>query len=140
MRKGTVWPGQLFGGEAGWGFNIYYSTYSISDADGISDTQLKANSFFGSFNDSTLYDSGGGSAEAAKAAVREQVLADGIPAWSNAAGGPAGNGHNMNDDKAGTYNQGTWPRSGNDWRHSDIKNIAYPFNHSVFDSISGYLQ
>jgi len=144
MRKGTVWPGQLFGGEAGWGFNIYYSTYSISDADGISDAQLKANSFFGSFSDSTLYDSSGGSAEAAKSAVREQVLADGIPAWSNAAGGPDGSGLGGYDMSA---HETGWPtirvndpKLTTHWLHSDIKNIAYPFNHEVFESIGGYLQ
>lgn len=79
------------------------------------------------------------STEAAKPAVREKVLADGIPALSNAAGAntlgsAVAANHNMNGDK-GLNRDGLWPRSGDDWEHSDIANIAYPFNHKVFEQI-----
>ena len=30
---------------------------------------------------------------------------------------------------------GLLPRQGDDWEHSDIVNIAYPFNHTVFNQI-----
>jgi len=40
----------------------------------------------------------------------------------------------MNDYK-GLNADGLWPRSGDDWEHSDIVNIAFPFNHAVFNQI-----
>ena len=68
--------------------------------------------------------------------MREKVLADGIPAESNAAGGDNQyGGYNMSANRLGDYDQGKWPRSGNDWKHSDIKNIAYSFNYNVFMKI-----
>jgi hypothetical protein len=111
----------------------------------LTDDQLRANSFFKLFFDYTLYSQTQGSTEAANSNVREHVLADGIPALLNAAGGPDGGGlsgpHDMSGDETG------WPtiRVNNPtlttrWLHSDIKNIAYPFNHTVFDSIAGSLQ
>ena len=70
--------------------------------------------------------------------VREQVLADGIPALSNAAGGPDGGGmsssHNMNSLK-GFHTQGLWPRDNDRWLHSDKKNMAYPYTYDVFNKI-----
>jgi hypothetical protein len=144
MNKGT-WPlplSLIVNNEAGWGFNIDYSTYSVAQANQIPSSQLQTNSFFESFDDSTLYDPNAGSAEAAKASVREKVLSDGIPALSNPAGGnflginfgvPNAD-RNMNGYKGLNIN-GLWPRSGDDWEHSDIVNIAYPFSRAVFNQI-----
>jgi len=28
-----------------------------------------------------------------------------------------------------------WPRETDEWSHSDIKNVAYPFNYGSFDEI-----
>jgi hypothetical protein len=128
--------------EGGWGFNIYYSTYSVAQANQIPNSQLQTNSFFESFDDSTLYDPNAGSAEAAKASVREKVLSDGIPALSNPAGGNSlginfgvpNADRNMNGYK-GLYRDGLWPDEFDRWRHSDIVNVAYPFNHAVFIQI-----
>ena len=147
MRKGTVWPGQVLSGfhyyEAGWGFG-FYSHLSMNDVANLTDAQLRINSVFMSFDDTALYDENTGSAEAAKLNVREKVLADGIPALSNAAGGPSGSGligsHDMDGDKAGTFADRKWPTQDNCWHHSDIKNVAYPFNANVYESIIGYLQ
>ena len=125
--------------EAGWSFNIYYSNYGVDDANAIPNSKLMTNSFFGSFSDSALYGSGG-SAEAAIPAVREKVLADGIPALSNPLGSNLLNGFGQNVDRnmngyKGLNADGLWPRSGDDWQHSDIAKIAYPFNHRVFEQI-----
>ncbi len=38
-------------------------------------------------------------------------------------------------DYKGLYSDGLWPRQQNDWEHSDIVNIAYPFNHAVFNQL-----
>ena len=94
MRKGTTLEWLLASSEGGWGFNYNYdqngNKLSPADAALVSDDRLRANSFFKLFFDYTLYSSSQGSAEAANMSVREHVLADGIPALSNAAGGPDG--------------------------------------------------
>lgn len=127
--------------EAGWGLGNY-SHLSLQDANSLTTAQLQTNSVFESFDDTVLYDINNGSAEAAKPAVREKVLADGIPALSNAAGGTflginfgvVNADRNMNSYKGLNMN-GLWPRSGDDWEHSDIVSIAYSFNYAVFNQI-----
>ncbi len=140
MRKGSYLAQFLFGSDAGWGFGSR-GMLAPNDAAALTDDQLRANSFFQSFSDVKLYDPYLGSGEAATPIVREHVLAFGIPALSNAAGGPDGaylSGLDMSGTK-GLYIKGLWPRDTDRWLHSDIKNIAYPFNHAVFDSIAGGL-
>lgn len=76
-------------------------------------------------------------------AVLRKLLADAIPALSFAMGANSlniygtGRNKNMSDPafRSGDYSEGKWPRDGNLWKHSDIKNIAYPFNYSLFDDI-----
>ncbi|MGD0207740.1 MAG: hypothetical protein ABSC89_09070 [Verrucomicrobiota bacterium] len=145
MRKGSFLVGLVANDEAGWGFHSLgldgYSNYTIEQANNIPDSQLRTNSFFGHFDDANLYTPGGGT-DAANYNLRAQILGDGIPALSNPAGANSlGNSfgvpdadRNMNDFKGLNIN-GLWPRSGDDWQHSDIVNIAYPFNHAVFNQI-----
>ena len=73
------------------------------------------------------------------AAVRDRILADGIPAQTFAAGanpvGVFGDAGNYNYQSA-TPNG--WPRKNGDvavWEHSDIKNVAYYYVHVLFEKI-----
>ena len=140
MRKGTWLASLVANSEAGWGFNSFYGNLTTNQANALT-VELRTNSFFKPFDDSNLYNPSNGSTEAVKSTVREKVLADGIPALSNAAGGP--DGANL----SGAYNMSPssgvpWPRLGSNRRclHSDIKNIAYPYNYYVFQNIAGYLK
>ncbi len=71
-------------------------------------------------------------------AIRDRILADGIPARSFAAGANAlGNksvGKNLNyaDFKS---NEDKWPQKDQRWLHSDIKNLAFIFNYDFFERI-----
>jgi hypothetical protein len=146
MRKGSFLVSLLANGEAGWGFNSLglhgYSDYSIERANNIPDSKLRANSFFGWFDDTKLYKATG-SAEAANYNMRAQILGDGIPALSNPAGrnsmvnsyGVPDADREMNAYRAGDYDQGLWPDDKNRWRHSDIISIAYPFNRAIFNQL-----
>jgi hypothetical protein len=144
MRKGSFLSGLVANDEAGWGFNSLglngYSQYTIAQADNIPDSQLRTNSFFGWFNDANLYTPGGGS-DAANYNLRAQILGDGIPALSNAAGANSMDqfgqktDRNMSSYRPGLNRNGLWPRPGDDWGHSDIIQVSYPFNHAVFDNI-----
>lgn len=163
MRKGTtlIWlgPGNA---EAGWGFNSDYDVITGYDpqtglpiygrmppaqANALPEATLKANSFFRHFDDEEIYDPAMGStflldghSEVHDSDIYRRLLADAIPALSNPAGrNPLGNAvqsdENYMNHKRGIFEDGDWPRKDNEWRHSDIINIAYPFNYSVFDKI-----
>ncbi|NTU49970.1 MAG: hypothetical protein HGA87_03620 [Desulfobulbaceae bacterium] len=146
MRKGTtlIWlgPGNA---EAGWGFNGDYSGLTVAQANALSSNVLRTNSFFLHFDNEGLYGTNG-SAIAQQPSTRRQLLADAIPALSNPSGrnsiGTAasrGNRDYMTHEGGTGFRRGTypadWPRSANDWRHSDIVNIAYPFNYKAFSKI-----
>jgi hypothetical protein len=147
MRKGSFLVSLLANGEAGWGRNSLglngYSQYTIEQANNIPDSKLRTNSFFGWFDDAKLY-TASGSTEAANYNLRAQILGDGIPALSNAAGrnsmvnsfGVPDADREMNIYRAGNYDQGLWPDDKNRWRHSDVIQVAYPFNHTVFNQIT----
>ena len=147
MRKGTtlIWlgPGNA---EAGWGFNRDYSSLSIAQANALSNSVLQTNSFFGRFDDDDLYGTNG-SAVAQQPAMHRQLLADAIPALSNPSGrnsiGSAaaqGNRDFMSHDggtgfRRGVHATGDWPFDDNRWHHSDLKEVAYPYNSKAFDQI-----
>jgi hypothetical protein len=147
MRKGTTVEWITGNAEAGWGFNGDYSGLSVAQANALSNSVLQTNAFFRHFDDEDLYATNG-SAVAQQPATYRQLLADAIPALSNPMGRNemGGWGASRNRDymtqgggsgfRRGTYPSG-WPRSENDWRHSDIKNIAYPYNRNLFDKIVG---
>ena len=65
--------------------------------------------------------------------VRARILGDGIPATSFAAGvGVIGNGAVDGNINYSGCKDGQWPRAGGEWRHSDIKDIAFRFNYRLF--------
>lgn len=101
MRKGTtlIWlgPGNY---EAGWGFNAFYDVVDGMDPNtgmpifrrrtpgetlGLTTGDLQAHSFFENFDEQGLYGPNGGTL-AGQAALRNQLLADAIPALSNPMG------------------------------------------------------
>jgi len=139
MRKGTtfMWlaPGNA---EAGWGFSGAYDGLTTEQANALPDENIRTNSFFDYFFDTALYGTNGNTV-AQQPETRRQLLSDAIPALSNPMGrNPLEGFGNANKDymnyRRGTYPSG-WPRSDNDWRHSDIKNVAYPYNSKIFNEI-----
>jgi hypothetical protein len=79
-----------------------------------------------------------GSAEVAKVDVQGAVLGGGTPALSDAAGAF------MGQDMMGMEDE--WPQARlddssklNNWLHSDMEIVAYPFTHKLYDSIAGSL-
>ncbi|MBQ3097176.1 MAG: hypothetical protein IJC66_03385, partial [Kiritimatiellae bacterium] len=71
-----------------------------------------------------------------RAELRAKFLADAIPATSFAAGANRiesfGNARNAN---YADLISDPWPRNGHQWRHSDLKNIAYRYVHRLFEKI-----
>ena len=111
----------------------------------ISDDALRGDPFFRAFNDSNLTGSQG-SSEAANIQVRAEALGVGLPALSHATGANEvellGTGHNfdLNSTDPDSGFQTSWPASrastwGTRWLHSDLKNVAYPFNHKLHDKL-----
>lgn len=141
MRKGTtlMWiaPGNQ---EGGWGFNDDYEDLTVAEANALPDSTVQTNSFFGHFDDEDLYGANG-STIAQQPATHRQLLADAIPALSNPAGrntlGSSASQGNQDLDgfKRGTHASGNWPEADDRWHHSDLKNIAYPYNSGAFDAI-----
>lgn len=147
MRKGTtlIWlgPGNA---EAGWGFNGDYSGLTVEQANALSNSVLQTNSFFLHFDDDALYGTNG-KAVAEAPAMNRQLLADAVPALSNPAGrnsitSAAGQGNRdfMSHGggaglRRGIYANGDWPTDDNRWHHSDLKEVAYPYNSKAFDQI-----
>jgi hypothetical protein len=153
MRKGTslIWlgPGNA---EAGWGINAAYTNADGTDpllpaaANVLTDDNIRTNSFFYWFDDEDLYGTNG-SAVAQQPAMHCQLLADAIPALSNPAGrnsldSAAGQGNRDfmsfgggTGFRRGIHANGDWPFDDNRWHHSDLKEVAYPYNFKVFDQI-----
>ena len=147
MRKGTtlIWlgPGNA---EAGWGFSDDYEDLTVAEANALPNSAIRVNSFFLHFDDEELYDPATGSAflldghsDVRDSDIYRRLLADAIPALSNPAGrNPLGNAVQADVDymshRRGAYPSG-WPRDDERWWHSDLKNIAYPYNRSIFDKI-----
>jgi hypothetical protein len=78
------------------------------------------------------------------AALRNELLAKGIPALSPAAGktflSPLTSSRNFNMNTDFKPEGGTWPRDNNHlykqrWLHSDLKNLAYFYVHKLFDQL-----
>jgi hypothetical protein len=130
--------------EGGWGFNAAYTnddgSYPLlpTAANALTDDNIRTNSFFAWFDEDTLYGTNG-SAVAQQPAVSRRLLADGIPALSFAMGRNDLSGFGVGSKDLSTFRRGNnptgWPRANNDWQHSDIKNIAYPFNYKAFDEL-----
>ena len=67
--------------------------------------------------------------------LRAKFLADAIPATSFASGAnPIDVFSERNINYASCISE-PWPRSGSQWKHSDLKNIAYWYVHKLFTKI-----
>jgi hypothetical protein len=109
----------------------------------ISDNALRADPFCRAFNDSNLTGSQG-SSEATNTQVRAEVLGVGLPALSHETGA---NSVSVFIDGSGDRNiplmslKAGWPSEriadqfGTRWLHSDLKDVAYPFNHKLHDTL-----
>jgi len=156
--------------EGGWEFNSerfvvvgydgedypIWGPMSPGDAATISEESLRQEPSFRHFDDDEILgDSGSdfllqGETNIKESAIYRRLMADAIPALSDAAGGnglgmePRDGGFQQDIFKAvkdlsyfkrGNFASGNWPRKTNRWLHSDIKVIAYPYNHRAFDAI-----
>jgi hypothetical protein len=159
MRKGTaLWDllGDIYWvdshPEAGWALNTSWYVRPDGNPNGplqprlprqtgsITDSDLCAKPFFRPFNDALLTDPQQGSSEAARPEIRAEVLGTGIPALSQPTGSnPLDIFGDRNIDL--TLLQTGWPaeRSTSGWSfrwlHSDLKDVAYPFNHMLYDQL-----
>lgn len=127
-----------------------YGRMPPGDANGIPEESLRANSFFSHFDEQGLCGVGGsdflldGNIDVRDSAIYRRLLADAIPALSNPTGsspfeeGIVGSNNDLMSFRRGRYVDGDWPREFNQWKHSDIKAIAYPFNFGAFDTIVTY--
>jgi hypothetical protein len=136
----------------GWGFN---GTYDIIDpvtigsdeeryihlpadqAANLTDEQLRTNPFF-KLGDSQLYQSGGAGHNYAAVhqnkLVTEMIPCRTWPIGANPLGRlPAGRNFDMNSEFKDLANG--WPRPEPEWRHSDMKNVAYPYVHILYDKL-----
>ncbi len=113
----------------------------------MTDDQLKVEPFFRRFQDSRLATSGG-SAAAREYLNRAQILGGAIPALSFPAGRnpiPIFSPQNRNTDLMDR--QDGWPQARlidpakrlpdgrGRWFHSDIKNVAYRYNHIYWEDL-----
>ena len=133
--------------EGGWGYNPYYANRfgyvthpnrsmtarfrkAISK---LTDDDLKLHPVFKPFNENWLFTTNCVSINMISATMRARILADGIPATSFAAGAnPLSKTVIGNIDYAACKSGADWPRSKGRWLHSDIKNLAFCYNHLFF--------
>ncbi len=146
-----AWGSHVWTPDPTGGGSYTHISLSATDAAALTDEQLRAQPFFGRFTKSALMNGtvGAGSAgsNAADDATRDDLLGGAIPALSF----PAGRNsvplfENRNRDLMQLQDgwpasrladpdgrlPGVFPYKGR-WFHSDIKNIAYPFNRSAWD-------
>jgi hypothetical protein len=83
----------------------------------------------------------GGSAVAAVALNQDQLLAEAIPALTWPVGTHPARifGNTRNIDLPSLVDQSNWPRNFingvREWRHSDMREVAYIYQYAVFDEI-----
>ena len=131
----------------GTNVQIYQTIEARSPADTvtISPDELRTNSFFLPFLDSRMYQAEG-STLATNPVVRTKLLAEAIPARTFATGAnPLVNDQNKVIGVAGfnmnaAFQQRGWPlerrldkRRRQRWLHSDVRDIPYLYNGSVFN-------
>ena len=153
LNKGTAYaaaaPEAWMHCEGGWGYNRYYATNSwyvtwpnrrMTDRfrkaiSKLTDDDIKRHPVFRPFDENWLFTTNTVT-YAMVAPVRTRILADGIPAASFAAGANfIGNNGVTGNINYGTCRSGTWPRDENRWLHSDIKKVAFCFNHLFFKKL-----
>jgi len=133
--------------QGGWSANL--EAYSFNHAPSKAqapDSVLKINPYFNKFQEVALFspDKQVASAMAAEPKVRYDLLARGIPALSYAAAANKikvfTNDRNF-DMEAVCREPGAWPTEGHDgdrrgrWIHSDLKNVALPYVHPMFQKM-----
>lgn len=143
--------------HGGWGFSQeptywagggFYPPHIINALD---DAQLRSEPFFYRFANNDDYNSGYNGAtlrnalgDASALAMASQpytqykLLAEAIPGTSFAAGANSIDIFGtQNIDQQLLQTSGEWPaeRPNSDWRHSDLKNVAFPYVHTFFDRI-----
>ncbi|MDP1580082.1 MAG: hypothetical protein Q8M02_07380 [Candidatus Didemnitutus sp.] len=154
MVKGTrhIYAVLTFDSQGGWGFNGHWdisetttthgphggttTTYRHLDpteANGLTNDELKAQPFFRRFQNTALLGANG-STTASEYLVRADALGTAIPALSFPTGrnpiplfDQQDRNVNLMDLKNG------WPRSAGRWLHSDAKNVAYRYNHKLWE-------
>lgn len=147
--KGGILPVILVGVDShgGWGFNPCYDIQVGEDEYGspiydimppqqaalLSNGQLQTKSFFTRFYSEEIYGRDG-SQVAASAEVRGKVLAEAIPATSEATGRNEVDGFFSANVDMMTLKTG-WPRLDGKWYHSDFKNVAFPYVHQLFEDM-----
>jgi hypothetical protein len=161
MTKGGFAPAGAVAGlasmeiQGGWGYNTAWGDPppTVAQANTLTEAQLRAQPFFERFNEPALMDdnvgTGSPGSNAADEDMRADLLGSAIPALSFPAGRnpvPSFTTTNRNRDLMSL--QDGWPASRladpdgrvpgvvpykGRWFHSDIKNIAYPFNYRAWD-------
>lgn len=129
-----------------------------SQANSIPAESLREIPFFAFFDEMEIFEiiSGSdfllqGETNVRESAIYRRLMADAIPALSdptgtNGARATLGDGgfnpedifhkiKDLMDYRRGNFASGDWPTDDDRWKHSDIKVIAYPFNHRAFDAI-----
>ena len=153
LNKGTAYaaaaPESWMHCEGGWGYNRYYATNSwyvswpnrrMTDRfrkaiSKLTDNDIKRHPVFRPFDENWLFTTNAVSPFSVQS-IRARILADGIPATSFAAGANfIGNNCVTGSINYGTCRSGTWPRDENRWLHSDIKKVAFCFNHLFFKKL-----
>jgi len=116
---------------AGWGFS---GEYTMSEANVATDDNLRTNAVFRQ-EPTTMFSSN------ITAQVQNDIIAQGVPALSYAAGENAINipgFYNYNLDDSVNKPNG-WGRSGSPyydrWLHSDLKNMAYLYTYKLFNEL-----
>lgn len=117
------------------------SVIAPAEANSLAESVLKTKPFFKKGPDGDLYESGNvGSTYAANNMNR--LLADAIPALTLPAGGNFtevfGQANKNNFDMQSRFKNGNkdWPPNrglDDNWRHSDIRNVSYPYIFNLFD-------
>jgi len=150
----------LSSNHGGWRFNAAalnpksYTAYTVDMANAIPPSQLQTNAFFdfgwhtfGSnhpdYDHLQVTDSSGSDYAVAN---RNRILSDAIPALTLPIG--ANYVTNLDNTGLGTRNfdmqanyENSWPPArletteGNNWHHSDLVNVAYPFTSGLFNAI-----
>lgn len=121
--------------------------YSPEEAAGIPDSALRHAPFFGAFDNGEIVTDAGSQFLREHPEVCNRILADGIPAESFAAGANEINKEfipNSHEMKSKSSTQ--WPDEREDendgpcWRHSDLKDVAYPFVRHLYLELVKELQ
>ena len=141
LYKGTATlhfvPGNC---EGGWGYNDDHTNLAgfltdFAKTNDFTDAELVASPIFRKFDNELLHQT---NRITIAQTELNKVLGDGVPALSFAAGrneiSRFGDGGNYNYQGVGIIPNG-WPRTNGDWRHSDLKNVAYFYVWKLFEKI-----